>query len=857
MKKSPRYTSAILAFMSILFLFLFVLDVFIVAREKQAMQDEVYQNTAVELNLVEISIAEPLLRQSFAEVEQFINHWGTKQERMIKIQATTPNGFLLTEFSRDNVQSNDVLTMRKKINFKNKHLLTLEITKDLSDMGKHFDDFRQQLILRSVTITCVIGLLLWLTLRLLAIRPLENEIERRQEAEDRLQIAHDTLESKVQDRTSELINAVEELHNEIREREIIERNLSKNEEKYRKIYNAPNDAIIIHDEATGALVDVNQAMLQMFGYSYEEALLLKIEQISAGVEPYTEAEAQKRLQNAVQFGPQLFEWLCKNKNGELFWAEVSLKHTTIGSDKFIISVTRDISARKDAEALLSEERERLAVTLRSIGDGVITTDTDGNVVLLNKVAEELTGWSQQDATGEPLTKVFNIINQTTRKACENPITKILASGKIIGLANHTVLIAKDGQERIIADSGAPIRNLKSEIIGAVLVFRDTTDQVRMEQELLKAKKLESVGILAGGIAHDFNNILMAILGNLNLANTFIDKDNKASSLLTKVEKATERAKLLTQQLLTFSKGGEPVKETSSIREVITDSAEFILHGSNIACNYQIADDLWLVDIDKGQMSQVIQNLIMNASHAMPESGTITISGENIAQLDNPEILLPADKKYVKIAIQDTGTGIPEEIIDKIFDPYFSTKKEGSGLGLAIIYSIISKHDGHIGVSSTAGQGTTFTIYLPASGSKKPVITEERKTSRLSPGKKKILIMDDDEMIRELAESTFTHLGFDVVLAKDGEEAVNFYRETMGSDRPIDLGIMDLTIPGGMGGKEAVQKVLEIDPGAKVVVSSGYSNDPILAHYEDFGFKAALVKPYALKELTRIINNLLS
>ncbi|MDH3393525.1 MAG: ATP-binding protein, partial [Desulfobulbaceae bacterium] len=242
---------------------------------------------------------------------------------------------------------------------------------------------------------------------------------------------------------------------------------------------------------------------------------------------------------------------------------------------------------------------------------------------------------------------------------------------------------------------------------------------------------------------------------------------------------------------------------------------------------------------------------------MPESGTITISGENIAQLDNPEILLPADKKYVKIAIQDTGTGIPEEIIDKIFDPYFSTKKEGSGLGLAIIYSIISKHDGHIGVSSTAGQGTTFTIYLPASGSKKPVITEERKTSRLSPGKKKILIMDDDEMIRELAESTFTHLGFDVVLAKDGEEAVNFYRETMGSDRPIDLGIMDLTIPGGMGGKEAVQKVLEIDPGAKVVVSSGYSNDPILAHYEDFGFKAALVKPYALKELTRIINNLLS
>ena len=263
---------------------------------------------------------------------------------------------------------------------------------------------------------------------------------------------------------------------------------------------------------------------------------------------------------------------------------MSLKHTTIISDKYIISVTRDISARKEAEARLSEERERLAVTLRSIGDGVITTDTKGKVVLLNKVAEELTGWSHQDAAGLPLSKVFKIINQTTRKPCNNPVTLILSTGKIIGLANHTVLIAKDGQERIIADSGAPIRDLKSQVIGAVLVFRDTTAQVRMEEELLKAKKLESVGILAGGIAHDFNNILMAILGNINLANQFIEKDNKAFSLLSKVEKATQQAKRLTQQLLTFSKGGEPVKETASIQEIITDSANFLLHGSKIACN---------------------------------------------------------------------------------------------------------------------------------------------------------------------------------------------------------------------------------------------------------------------------------
>ncbi|MFC1513241.1 PAS domain S-box protein [Thermodesulfobacteriota bacterium] len=856
MKKSLKYTPAILTIMAVLFTCLFILDAFIVASEKQSGEAEVYQNSEVELNLIETCLVEPLLRHSFVEVEQFLHQWGAKQERMLQIRATTPEGFLLTEFRRDDIQSQDVLTMHKEIRFEGHHLLSVEITKDLSPLNRHFDEFKTQLILRSIAITVVIGLLLWLTLRILALRPLEKEIDRRREAEEQLQQAHDTLETRVQDRTAELIHVVEELHNEIIERELIEKNLSQSEEKYRKIYNAPNDAIIIHDTATGALIDVNQAMLRMFDYNYQEALQLKIGDISAGKAPYTEAEAQKLLQNAVKYGPQLFEWRCKKKNGELFWAEVSLKYTKIMADKFVISVTRDITARKVAEERLSEERERLAVTLRSIGDGVITTDTSGRVVLLNKVAEELTGWSQQKATGQPLATVFNIINQTTRKPCENPVDLILASGKIIGLANHTVLISKDGQERIIADSGAPIRDLQSRIIGAVLVFRDTTEQVMMERELLKAKKLESVGLLAGGIAHDFNNILMAILGNLTLAIQFIEKDNKAFTLLTQVEKATQRAKRLTQQLLTFAKGGEPVKETASIQEIIIDSADFILHGSKIACNYQMDDDLWLVDIDKGQMSQVIQNLIINADHAMPDRGTITIVGNNIQQLDDKDILLPPDKKYVKITISDTGSGIAEDILEKIFDPYFTTKKEGSGLGLATTYSIISKHDGNISVASEPGQGTTFTIYLPASSGKVTSIIDDDETPTLIGGLRKVLIMDDEEMIRDLAQSIFTHLGFEVILAEDGDKAVQIYQQAMAEKVNIDLTIMDLTIPGGMGGKEAVQKFLEVNPDAKVVVSSGYSNDPILAHYQDYGFKAALIKPYDLKELTKIVNNLL-
>ncbi|MDH3394276.1 MAG: ATP-binding protein, partial [Desulfobulbaceae bacterium] len=283
----------------------------------------------------------------------------------------------------------------------------------------------------------------------------------------------------------------------------------------------------------------------------------------------------------------------------------------------------------------------------------------------------------------------------------------------------------------------------------------------------------------------------------------------------------------------------------------------LLHGSKVACKYEIDDDLWLVDIDKGQMSQVIQNLIMNAEHATPDSGTITICCQNLARIDDQDILLPPDKKYIKITISDTGVGIAPEILEKIFDPYFTTKEKGSGLGLATTYSIISKHDGHITVASPPGQGATFTIYLPASlNTEITATTDETETPALQTGNKKVLIMDDEEMIRDLSKNIFTYLGFEVVLAEDGETAIEKYRQSLDDKNEIDLIIMDLTIPGGMGGKEAVKKILELNPDARVVVSSGYSNDPILAHYQDFGFQAVLVKPYDLKDLTKTVNDLL-
>jgi PAS domain S-box-containing protein len=512
-------------------------------------------------------------------------------------------------------------------------------------------------------------------------------------------------------------------------------------------------------------------------------------------------------------------------------------------------VCTDITSRKAAENKLAAEQERLAVTLRSIGDGVITTDTAGHIVLLNKVAEQLTGWSQQEALGKPLEEVFHLSTRGHEQH-QNPVETVLYTGQSFTFAEQTVLVSRQGQELFIADSGAPIRDNDSNIIGVVLVFRDVTHQLKLEAESLKAKKLESVGVLAGGIAHDFNNILAAILGNINLARLDAGLGEETQKLLADAEKASLRAKDLTRQLLTFAKGGAPVKETSSLQEVIQDSAIFVLHGENVACHYEFPDDLWLVDIDKGQISQVIQNIIINANHAMPNGGVINITCENIDASADPQ--LSFDGYHVKISISDNGIGIPAEAIDKIFDPYYSTKSDGSGLGLAICHSIIIKHNGYISVQSRAGIGSTFTLYLPRS-EKTTIQKQEELVVKKAKSLAKILVMDDEQMVRDVAEKMLVRLGHAVVLAADGEEALHLFTESMNSGRPFDLIIMDLTIPGGMGGQKAVQEMLRFDPQAKVIVSSGYSNDPILANFKEYGFCSAIVKPYQLLELSRVIS----
>jgi len=508
--------------------------------------------------------------------------------------------------------------------------------------------------------------------------------------------------------------------------------------------------------------------------------------------------------------------------------------------------------RKLAEAnkLLRASEERLSLLIDQSPMGIISWDINFRVVSWNNASKTIFGYSAEEALGQ---YAEFIIPKEARKHVEQVWQGLLAMDGGTRSTNENV--TRSGQAILCDWYNATLVDSADKVIGVMSLVENVTERGRTEKELLKVKKLESIGILAGGIAHDFNNILAAILGNINLALIDQDLKDKTKKLLSEAERASLRAKDLTQQLLTFARGGDPVKEASSLESVIKDSANFVLHGDKVACRYDIPEGLWLVDIDKGQMSQVIQNIVLNASHAMPEGGIVAITCENVISGDYSDFPLLPKGRFVKICIQDKGVGIPANVVDNIFDPYFSTKHGGSGLGLAITNSIINKHKGYISVESSPGVGATFTLYLPASEQEKAT-SQKSEVYRKASSQAKILLMDDEQMVRAVAKEMLMELGHGVELSENGKEAIKLYMEAINTNNKFDIVIMDLTIPGGMDGKEAVQKILNLDPDAKVIVSSGYSNDPVMANFKDYGFCSAIVKPYQLQELSKVINQLI-
>lgn len=515
------------------------------------------------------------------------------------------------------------------------------------------------------------------------------------------------------------------------------------------------------------------------------------------------------------------------------------------------ALQKEIGKHRHTEECLASEKEMLSVTLQGIGDGVISTDIEGNVVLMNKVAEELTGWAQQEMAGRPLPEIFRTIGATNPRKGSNPLQGVSASGVGGVVTDNALLRSRNGAEYSVSSSYAPIMAKDGNIIGGVSVFRDNTERRKIEEKLLNAQKLESIGVLAGGIAHDFNNLFSAIIGNISMARE--KRDYSSFERLEEIEEACRRAAGLTQQLLTFSKGGSPVRKTTPIVDLIRQSAIFVTRGSNVRCEFHFAGDLWPVYADEGQLNQVINNLVINARQAMPDGGIVRISAENVPAGATSDGAVSAGNS-VKVSVRDAGPGIPPEDVSKIFDPYFTTKEHGSGLGLATIYSIVTRHGGKIDVETRVGLGTTFHVYLPVSDK----LLEDAVPSAAitSDGKGKILVMDDEESIRHVAGEMLAYLGHEATCAKDGAEAIELYKMSVSRGEPFDVVIMDLTVPGGMGGKEAMGILKRIDPGIVAIVSSGYSNDPVMAEPGKFGFSGVVAKPYTINTLSNAVHGVM-
>ena len=395
---------------------------------------------------------------------------------------------------------------------------------------------------------------------------------------------------------------------------------------------------------------------------------------------------------------------------------------------------------------------------------------------------------------------------------------------------------------------------------SLLIIRDISDRLTARESLEKAGKLDAIAALSGGIAHDYNNLLTAIIGNITLAQTHLNAKDKPFRLLGHALVASKTAKNLTQKLITFSKGGSPHKEITEVDRLVKSATDFTLSGSNIKCNYNFSPDNRLINVDPSQIGQAIHNVIMNARESMQAGGTIYVTASNIKLADGVPTLVAGH--YVKVSIADQGSGIPETDFDRIFDPYYSTKEmgntRGTGLGLSICRSIIRKHGGEVTVESQMGVGTTMHLYLPAATPGSQELVPGEKTDKAAPifGEGKILVMDDDPMIRELAGEILWHLGYEVEFASDGDEAVALYSRSLKTARPFDAVILDLTVRGGMGGKEAIQALIGIDPGVKGIVSSGYSDDPGMTDYKQHGFSGVVAKPYTLEELGEKLSQVL-
>jgi len=767
---------------------------------------------------------------------------------------------------------------------------------------------------------------------------------------------------------------------DISEKKLHDEALQASEMNYRSIFNSVNDAIFVHDLATGSILDVNDRMCEMYGYTAEEIRFFSVEGISSGQFPYTIERAGQLIKLAAAGEPQLFKWHAKDKSGRLFWVEVNLKHAIIGGKSRVLAVVRDITERilaeealaesqralstlmsnlpgmayrcrndidwtmefvsdgcleltgypafdlienrkvsygklihpddqqmvwnavqtgvdkkepfqmmyrifdishkikwvwekgcgifdksgelkaiegfiadisdhKQTQDALEEERQRLAVTLRSIGDGVITTDINGRVILINKVAETLTGWTQEEAIGMRLSEVFRIINEISREEAENPVEKVLKSGMIVGLANHTALISRDGTEKSIADSGAPIRDQKGNVIGVVLVFREITESKKLQEALARAQRLETASMVASQVAHDFNNLLAPLIAYPEFIKQELSKDNPAIKYLEDIESSAQQMADINQQLLTLGRRSHYNLEPLNLNRIIKQAIKQIQPlPDSLKIELDLAKDLMNIKGGDSQIFRVVLNLLINARESMRDNGEITIKTENqYIDQKRGQFNIVTRGEYVKMTVSDTGPGIPQEIRGRIFDPFFTTKttekKRGSGLGLSVVNAVVEEHNGFIDYECPPGKGTSFYIYFPITRE----VIEDSAADEVTGGAESILVVDDDKIQREVTSSLLRKLGYETETAESGEEAIEYLKS-----HPRDLIVLDMIMPNGIDGAETYLRMLDINPNQKAILVSGYAESERVRQALERGAGAFVKKPLTMKTLASAV-----
>jgi len=652
------------------------------------------------------------------------------------------------------------------------------------------------------------------------------------------------------------------------ERKRAEKKQLEDEEKYKSLFETSKDAIMTLEPPDWAFTAGNPATVEMFKCGSEADFTSKQPwKLSPEYQPdgqISAIKAKEMIDIAMSTGHNYFEWTHRRLNGEDFPATVLLSRVDTKGKQILQATVRDITAQKQVEeelrkhqfhleemvrnrtSELQESEKKYRTLVEQSHDGIYIYSGNRFLFVNDRVCD-LMKYSRE----ELLEMEFSNLIYPDDKIMINDDGTIKEDFFEIPNVFQVRIIRGDGEIRYIEFS---IRKFTYNGEEAILgIARDITTLRKLEEEQKKIEKLESLGLLAGGIAHDFNNFLTAIIGNISLARTMVEPGSDLYEILTSSEHAASKASNLPRQLLTFSMGGDPLKEHISVARLLRESTEFVLSGSNSTAEFSIAEDLRQIAGDKDQIGQVFNNIVINAYQAMPEGGHVHVSAENIQMDENNPLAIP-EGLYVRITIKDDGYGIEENHLSRVFDPFFTTKQNGTGLGLSTAYSIIRRHLGHIKVKSQPGGGTEFSIYLPAELSSESAPEDEPGTDKLQGGK--ILVMDDQEMVRKTAMSILRQLGYEVDGAINGTEAIEKYRSAMENSEPYDAVILDLTVPGGSGGLETIRELLKIDPKVTAIVSSGYATASVMADYSTFGFSGVMMKPYSISQVSDLMRNIL-